>query len=725
MKLIKLLSLFGLFLVAASAQANTPSVIYLKWQSQLDISPTADAVATSNAELDGLLINHGVEKVTRLVIDQPLSDPYGLNRVLRLHFPTGRDLGAIAEELRQLPGCEYAVLPPQRHTADTKYEEIVRGVDGVPNDPFYPEQYMFPLMRAPSAWNLTEGQPSIVIAIVDNGTDWEHPDLYANIWENPGEIPNNNVDDDENGFIDDIRGWDFHHDDNDPMPLVSDYHGTHTAGLAGAMMNNSTGVVGMAPGCKIMPIQAGEESSIYTGIEGILYASQNNADVISLSWGGAGSNPMEQDIVSSAIAQGAVIVAAAGNSGLNEAHYPAAYVGVIAVANSDNNDQLYSESNYGEWVSVCAPGVFCLSLVPNGYGAATGTSMSTPLVAGVAGLVKSYHPTWDADRIRSQILFTADDIDAKNPSKAGLLGSGRVNAFRAVSEQAPGLQLVSLEISETSGDMDGKLEPGESADFIVTLKNEGETSQNVQVTLSSNNSDLQVTEADWTIPTFSSGVSISNASAPFEVYVQPDALNNSEVELTLSIEAGGFYSAEILTSIWISPAFGDHDVGNVIFTVTEFGAFGYYDKYRQISRGSGFKYPPTQSNALYHGSLMIGDATTRVSDNAYGSDVWPYSYDFTTLEDGELQFSSSAEVDQLGAAAFDDSEVPIGQQVGVVVTQTSYAWADTPNDDYVIVQFNVTNTDVNPKEDLYVGLYMDWDVQAGQAGPVRTEERVR
>lgn len=706
-----ILSLLIIVLFISSVHANNETIVYLKWHQQISlIESDVGIVRTGQADLDALLVQYGIEKLKFLVRKPMTPDPVGLNRVIKLDIPPNRNPQAVIDALEQLRGCEYAVEAPVRYTDDSKYDEVVRGVDSVPNDPFYPDQYMFPLMNAPAAWNLTQGQPSVVIAIVDNGTDWEHPDLDGNIWENSGEVPNNNQDDDDNGFIDDIRGWDFQDDDNNPAPLNDDYHGTHTAGLAAAEMDNYTGVVGMAPGCKIMVVRAGEGSSIYDGIDGILYAAQSGADVISLSWGGPTSNPLEQDIISSTIAQGIVIVAAAGNEGSNQEHYPAAYDGVVAVANTNSNDVLYSESNYGDWISVCAPGVYCLSTVPDSYGAATGTSMSTPLVAGVAALIKSYHPDWDAERIRSQILFTADDIDTKNPSKSGLLGSGRVNAYRAVAEDAPGIQLVAMDITETSGDFDGKLDPGETAVAVVTLKNEGETAHDVEVTLSSNDNDLlQVTSGVWTIPTFTSGVTINNASDPFEISIPQNATTNSEVELLLSFEAGNFYSAEITTSIWIAPAFGDHDVGNVIFTVTEFGAFGYYDKYLNVSRGSGFRYPPTESNALYHGSLVIGTSEDHVSDCAYGEDDWPYQYDFTTLPDGELQFSSSAVVDQMAEASYNDSES--ASSIGVEVHQTSYAWSDSPDDDYVILSFEVTNTTVATLENLYVGLFMDWDVQ--------------
>lgn len=701
---------------AGAAEAFPVPTIYLKWHETLTPQQVNNEWQTGAADLDAVLGRFPLSRVEPLLRPNLKSDPVGLNRILRLDLTRSADLKPLLSELRRLPGVEYAEEPPIRYTDDLTGKYTGREPDFVPGDPYYPDQWVFPVMQAPAAWDLTKGDPSVVVAIVDNGTDWDHPDLDENIWSNSGEIANNGLDDDGNGFVDDVRGWDFQDDDNDPNPEIQpgydnpDYHGTHTAGLVGAIMNNGRGVVGMAPECKVMAVRAGEGGTIYYGIQGILYAAHNGADVISLSWGGPGAYSLEQDIITDALIQGAVIIAAAGNNGTSQEHYPAAYDNVIAVASTDPDDGLSSFSNYGSWISVSAPGQVILSLVPDGYGTAYGTSMATPLVAGVAALVKSYHPFWTADQISAQILYTADDISAKNPLFSGMIGSGRVNAYRAVAETAPGMQIADLSFSEISGNSNGKVDPGEHVALVLSLQNYGSSTSDVVVTLSSDDPYIQVNQSQWNLPELTSGATANNSADPFEIYVQVGSPGNREVQLIFAVESETFYSTSLQAPIWISPTFTNHDTGSVAFTITDFGAFGYYNLARGESYGKGFRYPKQGSNALFHGSLMAGTSTEKVSDYAYGIDYYPGRFDWATVSGGELTIFPGTQADQEGLAVYQDTQPPLSEQVGLRVTQHSYAWSNPPYDDFVILSFSLQNVSGEQLSDLYVGLFMDWDI---------------
>lgn len=697
---------------ANSTVSGSRPVIYLKWYEALSPRLVGNGWKTGASDLDRALQMFSLQKISPAVQTKLPSDPFGLKRVLRLELARSADIEPLLNVLRELPGTEYAEPQPKRNFNGSSGKDSERRVANVPTDPLYPDQYFYPLMQAPSAWDLTRGDPSVVVAVVDNGCDIEHPDLNANIWINSGEIPDNGLDDDDNGFIDDVNGWDFQDGDNDPNPAsgAQDAHGTHTSGLVAALMNNGRGVVGMASSCTLMPVRAGEGGSIYYGIEGILYAAHNGADVISLSWGGPGSSSYEQDVISDAQLQGCLIIAAAGNEHSSEPHYPAGYDGVMAVANTSPNDVLFEQSNYGTWIDVCAPGVSILSLMPDGYGLSTGTSMSTPLVAGVAALIKSLHPDWDADHIFSQILYTTDDITAKNPSYVGMIGTGRVNAYRAVAETAPGLQIVDLSFSETSGDFDGRLDPGESANVILSLLNNGSSTSDVQVTLSSSDAAVQINQGYWTFPTFNGGETLSNTTQPFQIYIQPWAQENDQVELNFSVQSENYYTAVLSQSIWIAPTFADQDTGNVILTMTDFGAFGYYNYMHDEYNGSGFRYPAEGSNALYLGSLMAGISADQVSDCAYGGDYPNYRFDWQVTDTGELMITPGTAADQEGVAVYQDSRAPLANQVGLEVTQHSYAWANPPYDDFVLLSFTLQNISGSPLENLYVGFYTDWDL---------------
>ena len=324
-----------------------------------------------------------------------------------------------------------------------------------PNDPYFPLQWGLTKIQADRAWDISTGNPNIVIAIIDTGVDYDHIDLANNIWYNPGEIPNNSLDDDGNGYIDDYMGWDFISVNSNAIPTPDPYedigppdnnpmdfhgHGTHCSGIASSVTNNSTGVAGIAGTCKIMCLRAGYKTSTGGGslpysdsARAIEYAADNGAKVISMSWGSTTASGTIQTVVEYARTKGCIMVAAAGNDGKNMPNYPAAFPGVISVAASDQDDLRASFSNYGDWVDIAAPGKDIYSTKYNSsqnnntYGYSSGTSMATPLVAGAAALLLAQNPNLTADLVLQRLLDTADPINwnVSAPTK-------RLNIYRAL-----------------------------------------------------------------------------------------------------------------------------------------------------------------------------------------------------------------------------------------------------------------------------------------------------
>jgi subtilisin family serine protease len=358
-----------------------------------------------------------------------------LSQVYVLELPPDADVPAAAAAYARDPRVAYA---------HPDYE--VRA-DLTPNDPLFPQLYGLQITGAPLAWDAASGAGTVV-AVIDTGVDRNHPDLAANMWTNPGEIPNNGIDDDANGFIDDLIGWDFHSGDNDPMDDHG--HGTHVAGTAAAVGNNGIGVVGMAFGTRVMAVKGlGQNGSGSTSrlAQGIVYAAENGADVLNNSWGGGGIGGVLVDAVATARALGAVVVAAAGNeSGSADFRQPAGIPGVIAVGASDAADAIAGFSNHGEVLSVAAPGVAVLSLraanagglgtsgiVAGQYQLLSGTSMATPHVAGLAAVLLSALPGLTDDEVRWHLELNADQPGY--PGFAGApwnpyFGWGRINAAR-------------------------------------------------------------------------------------------------------------------------------------------------------------------------------------------------------------------------------------------------------------------------------------------------------
>jgi subtilisin family serine protease/sugar lactone lactonase YvrE len=319
----------------------------------------------------------------------------------------------------------------------------------VPNDGAFPQQWALRNIgqtggtpgadiRATSAWDVTTGSPSVVVGIIDTGIDMTHPDLSANIYTNPGEIPGNGIDDDHNGFIDDVHGWNFAYDTNN---AADDFgHGTHVAGTISAAGNNVIGVAGVAWHVRLMPIKFLDASGSGTtadAVAAVEYATMMGVSLTNNSWGGGGFSQALLDAINAAGAKNVLFVASAGNSALNidsSPVYPAGYdaPNIVSVAATDSSDRLASFSNYGPvGVDLGAPGVDILSTLPGAsYGLLSGTSMAAPHVTGTAALLRSLAPDMDVATLRRRLMEKSDPI----PALAGRVASGgRLNAFLALA----------------------------------------------------------------------------------------------------------------------------------------------------------------------------------------------------------------------------------------------------------------------------------------------------
>ena len=324
-----------------------------------------------------------------------------------------------------------------------------------PNDPHYvdwpttPNNWHLYQINAAAAWSAHTGTDPVVLAVIDDGVRVTHQDLSPVLWTNPYEVPGNGVDDDGNGYVDDVNGWDAAEGDNDANPLPDLYgHGTHVAGCALAATNNNVGVASIAYNTtKLLPIKVKNSGqipdlSLDAATKGMVYAvetylyhlANQNANyrmVVNMSLGSDDYSSFEQDLVNFGVSLGMVFVASAGNDNVTTESYPAAYDNVIAVAASDPNDKKASFSNYGSWVDITAPGTSihsCDISANNVYADKQGTSMSCPIVSGAVGLLLSNNNSLTPLQVESCIKSSATNIDALNPSYAGQLGAGRLDA---------------------------------------------------------------------------------------------------------------------------------------------------------------------------------------------------------------------------------------------------------------------------------------------------------
>ncbi len=283
------------------------------------------------------------------------------------------------------------------------------------------------------------GSKNVVVAVIDTGIDWNHPDLAANIYTNPGEageLATNGKDDDGNGFIDDVHGWDFSANDNQPMD--DNMHGSHCAGTIGGVGNNGVGVTGVNWNVSMMPVKFLTKEgggTLASAIESINYARKMKVNLMSNSWGGGSFSQQLLDAIKATRDAGILFVAAAGNEANNNdrnASYPASYdlENIISVAATDNKDQLARFSNFGgKTVHVAAPGVKVYSTTPDGkYASVSGTSMACPHVSGIAALLLSVHPEWTFTEIKNRLIQTSDPVEGLFRK---VVANGRVNAYNA------------------------------------------------------------------------------------------------------------------------------------------------------------------------------------------------------------------------------------------------------------------------------------------------------
>ncbi|MBI2268751.1 MAG: S8 family serine peptidase [Bacteroidetes bacterium] len=423
-----LFTLFGTPLCSAqSIQADyVEGKIWLKLKPGQTIphtiSPVSDEIKISDVPVISRITDQYAIKRVRSPFHKSGSDD--ISRILSIEFADHSKVSDLLERLEGSGIAEYVEREPKDYACFT------------PNDPSYGSQWSLAKINAAAAWDISTGNANIVVAIVDNAIQTTHPDLQPNIWVNPGEIAGDGIDNDNNGYIDDINGYDLADGNNDPNPPNTSFsHGTHVAGIVSAKSNNGIGIASIGSNIKLMCVKAAPDASdvMTSATPGIYYAALNNARVINCSFGSASYSTTRQAIIDWAYNRGSIVVAVAGNSGINNKVYPGAMNNVVCVTATNSSDIKESSSTYNSWVDVSAPGTGIYSTIPtNSYTSYTGTSMAAPAVSGLLGLILSVNPNLTQEQAINCLKSTTTNIDALNPSYAGLMGTGRIDALAAL-----------------------------------------------------------------------------------------------------------------------------------------------------------------------------------------------------------------------------------------------------------------------------------------------------
>jgi subtilisin family serine protease len=327
------------------------------------------------------------------------------------------------------------------------YGEFKDVSDNTPNDTNFSKQFHHTMIETTKAWSTTKGSKEVIVAVTDNEFQIDHKDLQTTWWSNQNEIPGNGIDDDKNGYIDDVIGWDFIGKDNNVDSESESTHGTHVAGIIAATANNTLGGTGIAPGVKVMPLRwYGSEASWTSAIiaETYHYAVDMGAKIITTSYNidWLIDDQVYLDAIKYIRDNNVLIFNSAGNG--NQKNPPRQKIEdvilVCSVKSKDANsqDKRSSFSNYGTGIDICAPGDPVYSTtqsssgVQDAYGDLQGTSMAAPAAAAVAALIWSAHPNFTDEEVRERLYDSADEIDSKNFWYKGKLGAGRINALKAV-----------------------------------------------------------------------------------------------------------------------------------------------------------------------------------------------------------------------------------------------------------------------------------------------------
>ncbi|MBN1894511.1 S8 family serine peptidase [bacterium] len=507
-----------------------------------------------------------------------------LSRIWVIRFPENMDVAEAAEVFSSDPNIAYAEPVPEYR------------LETVPDDPLFEKMHHLSQIQAERAWDIHKGENGIrpvVIAVVDEAVEWTHPDLAPNVWNNLGEDANGNgltvvrdgsgwkwdaadlngTDDDGNGYIDDLIGWDFISkaggQDNDPSPDYPECtHGTHVAGLAAGATNNALGIAGIGWNVRFMPLKLNSSPDLKIDADpypAILYAARNGADVINLSWGSYTYSRADEEILRSVSDSGVLVVASAGNQNTGIPHYPSDYYRVISVASVSGRDEKSSFSDFRKSVDVSAPGGENLllegiwSTIPGGGYAAVpywGTSMAAPQVSGLLALLKSYRPDWTAERLAQQLFAACDPVDAINPGYTNGLGYGRINAYRTLTESVSlpfeklRLDLEVLPIVDANGDH--VLDPGENANITFSFFNSAHYAEtaNAVFTLSCSDPDVEIIKSQYASAVSSNGS--KTAINAFQIRASKNATTHMvECRITVSADREIAYGGETVFNVLI------------------------------------------------------------------------------------------------------------------------------------------------------------------------------
>lgn len=612
-----------------------------------------------------------------------------LTKLYRIEFPENTSIPKIIKALKSFKEIEFA----EPH--------FVPSLCYVPNDTRISEQYALSKINAFAAWDLFQGDTTTTIGITDTGYDPFHPDISANIQKNYAD-PINGIDDDNDGYVDNFMGWDTGNNDSNPT-ADGNYHGQHVSGLSSASTDNATGVAGTGYKCRFIHVKVANSAGQLTGAyEGVVYAADHGCKVINCSWGGNQYSEVNAEIIRyAAINMDCAVFCGAGNNNNEELFYPAMYPYAMSVGSTNDQDFKSDFSNYGVGIDIFAPGDMVLSTWSNGeYLSTGGTSMSSPIAAGCATLLRSAFPSMSGQQISEQLKVTCDQVDniPFNLPYFGKMGTGRINLFRALSETGRA-SIVLNEVTLSDGSENLFL-PGDTIRLSGMLINYLSNANNVNLVFTSNNPNIQILNPNRSLGAMNSLQVIDFNPNPILLVIGQNVSINELVSIQMQSNADDF----IQNQFFNFPVFADFiNVDNNLIQTSIGGNSLVGVTGSDLLKGLGFQFR-NSGNLLYQGGLMLGKSTEEVLDNVRAETIDDSDWKTTNQL---LQIPVSIPSVEMYQGRMHSDNIPSFQvESGVRVLSDEIA----PNDHFVIVEYTFNNATASNYDQVYAGIFTDWDL---------------
>lgn len=693
-----------------------PGRLILRIRNAYRSQCTANAINVPG--LDTQLAQLGVSKTRKNFPQAEVVPPHTFNALgqqmadLSLVYELELDLNSSLSEaivaLRDHPAVEY-VEP--RYIYEVFY---------TPDDPFTQYQWYLDTIHAYDAWNQTQGDTNVVIGIIDTGTSFAHEELGGNrVYYNYND-PIDGTDNDNDGFIDNFKGWDFGGasffggPDNDPTFVGTGPgmdHGVLVTGPASAEFNNGKGIAGIGLNTRYLPLKASIDQStgISYGMDAIVYAADRGTNIINLSWGSTAASSYGQDIMTyAAVNKGCLLVAAAGNQHVEQFIYPASYQHVISVAGTEANDLAWDYGNgtgtsFNFLVDISAPARNIMTTAgATGYwSGSTGTSMASPIVCAAAAIVKAKYPTLNNIQAGEVVRVTGSDINGPNPTLADKMGLGRVNLENAVTQAS--LKSVRIDSIAISDGIDDLANPLDTVDIMGNFINYLDPLQALNITVSSANPDLvEVVQGNANIGGVATLSNFANPS-PFRIYVKEDVHTPTTVYLRFGFVDGNYVDYEY-KALTIYPTAIQLDANEMVTSINGTGNYGFSDFPSNLT-GLGVKYL-NKSNIITDGGFLVGISGSKLVDGIRNETGF-HNYDFAPTQ-RPIRTVPGPQANLEASTRFDDRNAGT-YKIGLEVDHHAWQYTSAGDDEFIIMEYVIRNENNYPINDAYAGMYAHWN----------------